>query len=85
MKYSKKFTLEISMDDFYKMAKPVITDKKQLHKAIKQELMQTWHGIVEGTYGGAHIDDWRMMFYKNLVKDGIIYQTQKCIDTFGKF
>jgi hypothetical protein len=82
MKYSKKFTLEISMKEFYIFAKPLV-DKKTLHKAIQAELCQSWEGITSGEWGGGALD-WKLLFYRNLYEQGIIEQTQHFIDCFGR-
>lgn len=83
MKYSAKFSLEIKMKEFYKYAIPLVT-KNVLHKAIKNELYQSWHGIVNGDWGGTS-RNWEEIFYYNLYKDDYIKQTKESVDRFGEF
>jgi hypothetical protein len=83
MKYTDKFSLEIKMADFYKMAIPRV-ETKELHESIRYELRQCWCGIVNGSFGG-EATDWRSYFYYQLWIDGVIDQTDACIDVYGRF
>lgn len=81
MKYTEKFTLELKMSEFYLYAIPKCS-KPEIKIRLKNELYQSWHGIVDGEWGGIAID-WKGQVYKNLFLLGMIEQTQHCKDTYG--
>lgn len=84
MKYTNKFTLELKMEEFYQLSIPLEKNKKLLHEAIKNELYQSWHGIISGDWGGSGLD-WKSNVYYNLYKNGYIIQTELSKDIYGDF
>ena len=80
MKYTNKFSIGMPMKEFYFFAKPTALDKKMLHKAIKEELMHCWHGIING-----NPIDWKKAFFYSLWEQGYIVQTEESIQYYGDF
>lgn len=80
MKYTAKFSIGMPMKEFYFFAKSTVLDKKMLHKAIKEELMHCWHGVIDG-----NLIDWKKAFFYSLWEQGYIVQTKECIQFYGDF
>lgn len=74
MKATYTFNLEISKKEFLKMATPLILNKNKMNKVIYDELYMSCGSIVNGEFGGDNIN-WKIPFYKNLLQNGYIIQT----------
>ena len=83
MKYTKKFSLEIKMSEFYLHAIPKCS-KIDIRKHLKNELYHAWHVIIDGEWGGTALC-WQKQVYMSLFKDGYIEQTELSKKIYGEF
>lgn len=83
MKYTEKFSLEIKMSEFYLYAIPKCS-KLEINKHLRDELRQSWHGIINGEWGGSAYN-WKRLLYQQLYRDGYIEQTELSKEIYGEF
>lgn len=81
LSYTAKCRLSVTMAEVLKYCEPKCL-RQDLSHHIKNELMQCAEGIVNGDFGGAYIDDWRSVFYRELEKEGIVTLKPKFYEDF---
>lgn len=81
MRYSKVFSVEISMTEVRDHVDFGDFTKSQQRKMVKEELAQTWEGIISGENGGMALD-WKHVFFNALIKYYGCKPKQKFIDNY---
>ncbi len=84
IQYSAKFTLEISMEEFLESAIPKTTNEKETIKIVENELYHTWCGVTSGDWGGNSLS-WKLIFFRELYREGHIQQTEYGKQLYGDF
>ena len=77
LSYTAKLRLSITIKEVLQYTETINCTKSELKYHIKNELMQCAEGIINGESGGSYNEDWRIIFFKNLEKDGIIKLNSK--------
>ena len=75
MSYTGKITFSKTRKELDEYVIPLCS-RKQFNKAVRNELMHTVYGVIDGSWGGTALS-WDEQFYRNLVKDDYAKFTEK--------